>query len=239
MQNAMWLILFLAAPPAAKDISALHASFPATKLQGIKVQSAGGGIKVRGVRTEAVAIDQKQTLGGSSCKLSSQIADGILVVTVSEANSAPCQIDLDIGLPRRLDVELRDDAGNIFVSGVEAGLIVNLNQGNAVLGGKMKRLKAELARGSLSAQGLLGDADITLASGNAQLWFSGAPKATVSVEVERGNVTIGSNVAAFASQINLESGQLQSTLPQAADAPLHLKGHIAHGNLTVRAGRSP
>lgn len=239
MQTVLWLTLLLAAPASATEVTAPHTSHPAAKLKEIKVQSAGGGIKIRGIRTEIVAIDSKQTLGGSSCKLSTQTTDGVLIITVAEANSAPCQIDLDIALPRRLDVEIRDDAGNIFVSGVEACLVLNLGQGNAVLGGKIKRLKAELTHGSLSAQGLLGDADVTLAAGNAQLWYTGAPSATVSVEVERGNVTVGSNVNAFDAQVNLETGQMQSTLPQAVDAPLHLKGHIAHGNFIVRAGRSP
>lgn len=239
MQTALWLTLLLAPLASAAPLAAPHASFAASKLKAVKVQSCGGGVKVRGIRTETVGVDSKQTLGGSSCKLTSQITDGVLVLTVSEANSAPCQIDLDIALPRRLDVEIRDDAGNIFVSGIEGGLTLNLNQGNAVLGGKIKRLKAALSRGSLSAQGLLGDADVTLGAGNAQLWYTGAPAASVSVEVERGNVTVGSNVAAVDTQVNLETGQMQSALPQTAEAPLHIKGHIAHGNLIVRGARSP
>lgn len=239
MHTALWLSCCLAASAATAKTTPPHASVPASALKGIKVQSAGGGIKVRGIRTEAIAIDSKQTLGGSSCKLSTQIADGVLVIMVAEANSAPCQIDLDIGLPRRLDVEIRDDAGNIFVSGVEGGVVLNLGQGNAVLGGKIKRLKAELTRGSLSAQGLLGDADVTLTAGNAQLWYAATSPATVLMEVERGNVTVGSNAAAVDLQVNAETGQIQNALPQSPDASLHLKGHIAHGNVIVRAGRSP
>lgn len=239
MYFALWLTVMSGVPNAAVRVKAPHTTFAASKLDGVKLQSAGGGIKVRGIRTDTVGVELKQTLGGSSCSLTSQITDATLVLTVSEANSAPCQIDLDISLPRRMDVNIRNDAGNVFVSGVEGSLMLYLNQGNAVLGGKIKSLKTELGHGSLSAQGLLGDADVTLTAGNAQLWYMGAPKATVSMAVESGNVTVGSNVAAVDTQVDMRAGQLQSSISQKADAPLHLKGHISHGNLVVRAGRSP
>lgn len=239
MHTALWLSCLLCSPVAPSAAATPHASHPAGKLKGIKVQSQGGGIKVRGIRTDSVGIAGQQTLGGTACTMTTQVTDAVLVITIAEANSAPCQIDLDIALPRRLDVEIHDDAGNLFISGVEGGVTLNLAQGNAVVGGKVKRFKAELNRGSLSVQGLLDDADVTLAAGNAQLWYTGTPNATVSMEVERGNVTVGANVAAVDAQVNTETGQTQSTLPQSAEAPLHLKGHIAHGNLIVRPGRTP
>lgn len=223
------------ATPAAR--SPLAQTFPAGKLKRVRVESTGGSIKVRGIQTEHVAVTGQRTLGDAGCRIQTQRTADSLTIRVGDATQAPCQMDLDLPLPRQLDVAIQSESGTLFASGTQGSLDVTLGKGSAVLGGKIRQLTAHLGEGSLSAQGLTGDANVSLTAGNAQLWYVTGAAATVSVEVARGNVTVGADVAAIDAQVNLESGQLQCTLPQDAQAPLHIRGHIAHGNVIVRAAK--
>jgi hypothetical protein len=223
------------APSAPK--ANMTRSFDAAHISHLPVVSSGGAVQVRGIQTTQARLAATPTLGGASCTLQTDVGEGVLTVKVGDPNAAPCQIDLDITLPRRLAIDIHTEVGNGFVSGMQGAVHIALGRGNAVLGGHISELTAQLEAGSLSAQGLVGDAQVILKAGNAQLWYTADAKATVTLEVERGNVTIGSDAPSIAAQLNLETGKLQASVPQAADAPLHVIGHVAHGDVIVRPGR--
>lgn len=211
------------------------ASTPAAGLEKVILQSAGGIIQVRGSRASQAHIEAQRTAGQTQCRLEAKRQGAIWQLEAQDAQGAVCQHEIVLQLPRHVDLEIVSANGNVFVSGIDGHLDLQLAQGNAVIGGKLLGLKAKLDAGSLSAEGMQGDAQVILQSGNAQLWYGATQKAHVQLQVARGNVTIGAQVPAIQLGVSIDVSAVHCSIAQAANAPFVVTGNIDQGQLHIRA----
>jgi len=208
------------------------------KAQRLVVSSGEGDIHVRAVRDNKVKVVAHPYPGNEQCTATAKIENKDVVVRIEGGPmGGTCHADVDVFMPASLELNLKAVHGTLYASGVHANVTLHIEQGNVVLGGKIPVLDATLDNGSMSANGLMGDATVTLNGGNAQLWFE-APRAHVQLDVKRGNITVTAPVSAANIQANLMRGQINASVDSAAaGAAFSVDGTIEQGNLTVRSSK--
>lgn len=231
-RQAFWLMMCLLFYPAHRAKAAQTA---ASGLETVILQSAGGTIEVRGTRASTAQAQAQRTAGPASCRLEAKRQGKTWHLDAQAGDGAVCQNAIVLQLPRHVDLQIVSSNGNVFVSGIDGKLDLQLAQGNAVIGGRLLGLKAKLDAGSLSAEGMQADAQIILQSGNAQLWYGSPKQAHIQLQVARGNVTIGAKVPAVQLGVNIDASAIDCSLTQAADATFVVTGNIDQGHLRIRA----
>ena len=229
-------LLMLAAPsPAAKQAGA-PTVMAASKVRSLSVESPAGEVKIRAKRGNAITLSQRKTLGAEGCAARLTLFGAEAKVVVSDPESKPCSVDIELLVPPQMAVTVQQQDGSLLLSGTRGALRLRLAHGNAVVGGTFPALDAQVDTGSLSVQGLAGDGVIHAATGNVQVYFAPKARGTLTLDVGQGNATVFADRPVSVGATTSSPQQVSNGLPASpgSEAGVRIEGDVRVGRLTIK-----
>lgn len=213
----------------------MRAQTPSEGITQIEIQSGGGRVVVRASDGALAHARADAALGGAACGLTAAREGSVWRVKTHNTGAGVCDVALMLDVPKKASVKVTMVSGDLMMSGLAGPLEIDITEGNAVVGNSPQKITAHLGRGSLSAQGLRGPADLALERGNLQLFCHAQMTGTVALNVAHGQVSVVVPPRAITLDVSLGHGHISSNVTSVSDAPIRLTGSIDRGDLRVRS----
>jgi len=147
-----------------------------------------------------------------------------------------CESSLTLTVPQTVDLRVRNDSGDVRVSGVRGPVSVSADSADVELTDLAGPLSIELDSGRLDGDRLTSTrVEATLDSGSVTLAFLTAP-AEVRARTDSGQITIAvpSGSGAYGVQASADSGQTHVDVATATGTGRQINAETDSGNITIQ-----
>jgi hypothetical protein len=202
----MMFLFFLAFVQAAESRETL--TLPADGLKALAIECGAGSLKVQGQEgLERVEVVAALRLGGAdeaelrefrrervTLKLETIGARAVLTARIDDSfdlgklfGGGNAVIDLDVRLPRGLDLEVEDGSGDLAIRAIDGRLDLEDGSGDIILERIAGAVGIDDGSGSMAIRGIGGDLEIDDGSGDIELEDAGG---AVAIEDGSGSIDI-------------------------------------------------
>lgn len=205
---AAWLAIGLAPEAEAKEIKTERTSLSARGLDSVDVEHPVGKVRITGTSGDQVRIEMRVHCGrwfsgscaerGERLELETDVVGDTLLVRIDKMPNSvkSLAVDLDIDLPRHLDVSVEHGVGGVRISGMAGDIEVELGVGDVRIDGRVRdfeRVSAEVGVGDAdfrAAGHRAGHSEGFLFLANTVEWDDGPGESEIEVEIGVGDATI-------------------------------------------------
>jgi hypothetical protein len=214
--------------------------FPAAGLSNVEATNRSGAIRISAERGPKVKVRVSKTVWAPTCVLTVERVDERLVVRVEQSgfvDSDDCRADVDIRVPKTVNLTIAEGSGPVDIKGVEGNLDFKIGSGNLKAEGRFAIVTGESGSGNVTVKGLAGGGKLDSGSGNLELKFAQAAlKGAIEINVASGNANLffpkGTKVQ---SKLTAASGKLTNELGESTNAEFTVAMRAASGNLTIKS----
>lgn len=159
-----------------------------------------------------------------------------VVARVEKPIGETCDVDLEIQVPRKIDLQLWSNSGAVSVDGVEGKLAINSGSGAVQANGKFDAIKLNSGSGAVDIRGIQGGGEVALGSGAVNLRFLDDPKGRLDVKSGSGHTQLffpkGAKINA---QLSTGSGDVVNEIETSSGADFGVSVKAGAGDVSVKA----
>lgn len=214
--------------------------FDSVGLTQVVIENTAGKVSVSastGAKATVVATKNEFT---DNCKMTLENVSNKLILTVKSSgffSSGNCAVDLDVKVPKSVDLDLSVGAGNLKVSGIEGALVFKVGAGDIAADGTFKNIDGKTGSGNIDVKGMLGGGEIRSGSGAVNLTFlKNMPKGEIDIKTGNGDTNLlfpkGSLIkTSYQSGV----GQLTNELGDNPNAKFQVSMKSGSADLTIKS----
>jgi DUF4097 and DUF4098 domain-containing protein YvlB len=242
LTHAIPLVLFLMS-------STLHAALPNGRpetvtreydpiaVEKIHVQIDTGNVRVIPMARPKIVIvaTRKDWLDTCTYDVSKSEFSEIQIQS-TKRDTDKCSLELEIQMPKDVDLYVKSGAGNIQVTGLESAFLFEVGSGKVMADGKFTRVEGKSGSGDVNITGVAGGGLLNVGSGSVNVKFLEDLNGKFLVETGSGNATLafpkGSKINA---KLSTGTGELQNELGTSDSAKFGISAKAGSGNLNIEA----
>ncbi len=187
-------------------------TFETRNLRKVELSIQEGEVQIQGDATTDKAIVTVTKGDGFSpaCKLTVDTVGKTLRVLIEKtphSGAIKCDAQIQVKLPRDVELDLQAGAGSISVLGTRGAITYNLGAGDVKLDAEISKLKGFAGSATVEAKGLTGSAQIT--GGAVTLtatYLTVPPTGTMDIKIGSGTSTIYLPAGSILAPPKLEAG---------------------------------
>jgi len=214
--------------------------FPASGLSNVEATNRSGAIRISSDRGPKVKVRVSKTLWAPTCVLTVERVEDRLLVRVEQSgfvDSDDCRADVDIRVPKSVDLTIAEGSGTVDIKGIEGKLDFKIGSGRFRADGVFATVTGASGSGNVTVNGLAGGGKLDSGSGSFELKFAKSElKGELEINVASGNANLffpkGARVQ---SKLTAVSGKVVNELGESANAEFTVAMRTASGNLTIRS----
>jgi len=237
MRKFLFSMIALFAVPALSETK----EFDAAGLKEVEVVNTAGKVSIAAAEGGKATVVATKNKFPENCTLKIDKNGDDLTVKVEKTKSGwfskdDCDVDLDIKVPKAVDVALKVGSGGVTISGLEGELDFAVGSGTVKADGLFTEVDGKTGSGKVEINGLAGGGDLKTGSGKVDITFAKtALKGELSLKTGSGNATLsfpkGSQVA---TDFKAGSGKLTNQLGDTPNAAFQVSMKAGSGNLDVK-----
>lgn len=231
----------LIAPYTLVHAESVTKEFKSADVRGLSVANGSGKITVTGSDSGKALVTADKIKFEKNCVLNMDQTGTALRIEVKQTSlfkRADCQVDIDIQIPRAVDLDLKTGSGSISVKGTKGKVVYRAGSGDVDFDAEIISLDGATGSGSVRAVGLTSNADLKVGSGSVNLVYSKKPESgKLNIEIGNGDATvlIPSNTK-MTTAFKAGSGQLTNEIGDTPGAAFTIAAKAGSGNLLVKKG---
>ncbi len=214
--------------------------FPTAGLSNLEATNRSGAIRITADRGAKAKVRVSKTVWAPTCVLTLERVDDRLVVRVEQSgfvDSDDCRADVDIRVPKSVNLTIAEGSGTVDIKGIEGKLDFKIGSGNLKADGQFAIVSGESGSGDVTVKGLVGGGKLDSGSGNFEVRFAKtALKGELEINVASGNAKLffpkGTKVQ---SHLTVASGKVVNELGDSENADFKVAMKAASGNLTIKS----
>lgn len=210
-------------------------------LQVLRLKAASGKISIQSTKSGKASVNvTKVNFSDEKCKLVietekdtfSVIAERKSLFSVNE-----CEVNLDIKIPKNMNLYLTVGAGSVTVTDIAGILDFKLGAGDLKADGTFSHLEGISGAGSIVIKGLTGGGNVMAGSGSISLSFA---KTSLSGEIDLKSGSGDANLefpkgAKIRTSFVAGAGEMINEIGDTADAPFMVKMKSGAGDLRIKS----
>jgi hypothetical protein len=214
--------------------------FDSKDLNKVVIENKSGKVSVTASEGAKATVLITKHKFSEECKLTVEKDKTKLILKVKRGffSSAECEVDFEVKVPKKVDVDTFVGSGNVDIQGVQGELEFWQGSGNYKADGEFRDVDGKAGSGSVDIKGLTGTGDLKMGSGNASLKFAKIPtsKTEFSMKVGSGDVDVlVPKGGKFKSSFKAGSGELTNEVGDTPDSPFTISMAAGSGNLKIHA----
>ncbi len=226
--------VFAAPMQETKDIAA-------NGLKSVLVENNVGKVVVNATDSEKATVVTTKNKFSDNCKITIDRAGTQLVIKVKNTgglfSTDKCDIDLQVSVPKDVDLDLKVGTGNITVNGTQGEFAFKVGSGSIVADGSFKKIDGATGSGKIAVKGLVGGGKLKSGSGEIDLtYIEKSLTGELDLKVGSGNVSIlfpkGAKVK---TSFKAGLGELTNELGDNANAAFKVSMEAGSGNLKIKS----
>lgn len=222
----------LAAPAGAEAVK--HDS---AGLKSVEIRVEAGKVEVADgaeLSVEALNVDAER------CRITQESKDGVLRVRAKGRAGKSlfgkgCRAGFRVSAPPRLLLKIEAGAGDVEVSGMAGGTVVDLGAGNIAFKNVSGKVEANNGAGNIEATLKAAPAELRTGAGNIEAaWTEAPPAGTIEAESGVGTVELSlPGTAKLRSKLNAGLGSASSEFEDDEKAPLAVSANAGVGSVSL------
>jgi hypothetical protein len=176
MKQAMVLLsLFLATRAVAQSETR---EFETKGLHHILIESDSGEIKIGSTNRPKAVVQAEKLQFGKHCRLTMERTSDKLIARVRRigTESGACEVDWNVQVPRRINAELLNGAGDIDVTNLKGNIRFEVGSGDATIHSEVSILRGRTGSGNIIVHGAVREARLTTGTGNVSITYTKSPE---------------------------------------------------------------
>lgn len=237
--NALFLTFSLHAIPilSSEDATQMMTDFNTGGLERVQVDSVAGRIHIAPTESGRFEARLKKTKSSEGCKATMDREEfSRFHLRVDSPSFAECEVEIEIRVPKQIDLEINAGASRVDIEGVEGQLKFRAGTGPLSAEGRFKRLEGLSGNGEINVRGVDGGGRITTDGGRVNLTFLDSAKGDFSVNTKSGEalVTVPKGRRVNAELKSADGQVVNDALPDSR-ANLGLNISSTSGNVSVKS----
>lgn len=236
----LWLALLLNSTHAAVsalDPNMVMREYDFNAVTRVQIDNVAGKITVTPMTAAKIVAHAYKRKFSEKCVLTME-KEGfeLLHLRVDGPSFEECEVDLDVHVPKDVDVTINAGAGRVNVDGLEGALEFRLGSGSVVANGKFKRVEGSSGVGSVDVRGIDGGGRVDSQGGAVTLAFTEGARGHFAVSTTSGSAEVqlpkGVKIEA---DLESASGLTTNEIGSYTRTELRLSLRSETGNLKVKS----
>ncbi len=213
--------------------------FSGKNIVRVELENQIGKVKIIGKDTDKVTVTAEKVKFSDKCNLSYKQSHKVIEIESDKKSffsDADCEVNFTVGVPKRIDLDLKNSRGQIDVFGTSGKLEVKVASGNVHVQSEVEDLEAKAGSGNIEVNGLLGNADVKIGAGDIKLTYAKDPgKGEVDIKSGAGDATLFfPPKMKVHSKILLGSGDAYNEIGDFKDAKFLISFKAGSGTLNIK-----
>jgi DUF4097 and DUF4098 domain-containing protein YvlB len=211
--------------------------YQALGVEKILIENTSGTVTVTPMTVDKIEISVTKRKFPEKCTyLTEKTEYAEVSVRVEKAIGEECEVDIDMKVPKDVDLNIWSGSGKVDIKGIEGNLTFNVGSGSITADGKFKKVVGKAGSGRVDLSGLTSGGNISVGSGPVFLRFLEYPMGRMDVKTGTGDAHIsfpeGSKINA---QLDTGAGSVSNELGNSESAEFGITVKIGSGDLNVKA----
>jgi DUF4097 and DUF4098 domain-containing protein YvlB len=232
------LLFVIVAVGTAAFAAAETKTFDSKGLKELSVHNPAGKLTIVAKEGPSAKVSANKRKFDDGCKLTWERKGDSLDVHIKESGfSSQCEVDLEVTLPKTVNLELQLGYGKVSVQGTEGELEYKVGSGDISAKGSFPKIDGKLGNGKVDVAGLTGGGEVQSGNGTIELTFARAPlKGEIEVKTGNGNATLKFPKATkLKTEFNSGLGKYSSDLGEKDDADFKVSMKSGTGSLNIKS----
>lgn len=215
-----------------------HREFNFTSGQRVVIRNTAGRITIGISDRDRMIVSATRRTGGEGCAFSADKSVDLteVAVTVTAPKGQPCEIDLDVKVPAKINLNVSSDTGAVHVAGVQGELTFGIGTGAMVANGRFKRVEGKSGSGDVEIEGLEGAGRLEVGTGSLNLKFLGAPTGDMEVRTGTGDAIFSiPKDSKLNASLTSGTGGVENEFQSSTGGDFNLNAKTGTGDLKVKA----
>ncbi|MEK2690237.1 hypothetical protein [Bdellovibrio sp. GT3] len=230
------LILF-AGCALASHAYADSREFKSQGLSRVVIENHIGDIKINTVDSPKSTVTITKNTSPEACKVNAERSGDKLDVKVKRQGSTNCVVDLEVQVPKMVNLDIKNGNGNVHTKGTEGKLDFKVGNGSLVADGKFNEIDGKAGSGNIEIKGATGSSQVGTGSGNISVTYLSLPeKGQAELKNGSGNSTLllpkGSK---FRADIMAMAGKMENEFGTDTKSKFSVKAMSGSGDLQVKS----
>ena len=159
-----------------------------------------------------------------------------IVIRVEKPVDEICEADIEVTLPKKVDLNIVSGSGTVNIKGIEGKLALVNGSGAISATGIFPAVALKSGNGTVDIAGMTGGGDISIGSGPVALRFLDNPKGNVDIKSGAGNTVLYvPKSSKIKASLNTGSGDLSNDLTNYDSAEFGINVKTGTGDVQVKA----
>lgn len=207
-------------------------SFSSGSTPTLVIQDNGGSVQIHSGDASAVTIQTTGFFGGDrnaqdgSLNIVQPSNDNHNTATITANTGAP--VDLDVTVPKGINVQVEDNTGEVTVDGVNGTVNVNAGNGQVNVSNIQGNVTLNTSDGEINADNITGQVNVSTQTGSVTMHGSALSGQSV-IHTGDGSIDFQGSIDAHGSyDFETGTGSIDVTLP--SDASFHVIKNVGQGS---------
>lgn len=241
MKMSLLVTLFLSSIAASAavmtgDPNTDFREYESRTVESIRVVNGSGRISVTVAERPRIYIVARKIKFPEGCTYETRNLEYREVEIISrEPNGNGCQVDLELRIPKEMNLRISSGSGRVDIAGIEGALNFEVGSGEVVANGRFTKLEGRTASGRVDVSGLVGEGRLDVGSGPVKLKFNERPTGSFEVKSGSGLTEIAlPRDSKIRSDISTGAGTVTNEISDRTDAEFNLSVRAGSGDVNVK-----
>lgn len=206
-------------------------------IEKLHIENTSGRITISVADRPRVFITATKVTFPEKCAFITEKSDfSEVIVRVERPVGLDCKVDLDIQIPKEMNLNVWSGSGHIDITGIEGDLAFNVGSGSVTANGKFSKIEGKSGSGNVTINGVNGGGNLSVGSGSVDLRMLENVQGALDVKTGSGDANLafakGSRIKA---ELATGSGNLSNEIDTSDRADYGISVKTGTGDLKVKA----